>query len=614
MENIFINALNMSLTASYCAAIVLCVRLCIRRLPKVYSYVLWLVVFLRFAVPFSLESMYSFVRISNRSIPADIGLQQTPQISTGLGQIDDTANRFILMAFPQADTAASVNPLQIIISVAAWIWLAVAAGLVCYGLVSYGILKHRIRDAVYVEGNVYVTGKIPTPFVMGILKPRIYLPKGLLERERQYIISHEQVHLNRYDYLVKLLAFIIVCFHWFNPMAWISLLLMCRDMELSCDEQVLSMVKLDGEERTTYKKEYAAALLTVASGRRIQIFEPLFFCNRDVRRRIQNVLGFKQRRKVVTYVSVVLILLAAVGLMGSRKMKPSESEYISVTVWRYDVPANAIESYGDIVTKENPAFRGLETLLEKYYYNVEFHSFFAENDYLNEAGTSIVIKGENGNGFCVRDDGSAAVCKTDGGLYEYHLEDGVSIFNEIEDLLLRFDIVYHTTTTSSEAEDLNAVLRDAGHTHVCRIPEEYWAGIEGLGHGEKAYPIILGTDGVYDNRDGNMTTIVATLYCVSEDGLKEIGEVSSGGTAYPLQYGQTGIYLCSNHIGNRLTIDTKTWELKIAERVQVEYSKDSQEKYYYETGGEVRDSNEAEFAEFFDQCNDAVVMDFEELP
>lgn len=483
MEKIFINVLNMSLTAAYCAGIVLCIRLCIQRFPKVYSYILWLVVFLRFAVPFSLKSMYSLVRINSRSIPEDIGLRRTPQISTGLGQIDHTANRMLSSVLMQSDAAASVNPMQIVIYTAAWIWLIVAAGLVCYGLVSYCLLKYRIKDAVYTEGNIYVTQRIPTPFVMGIWKPRIYLPQGLSEKERQYIISHEQVHLNRYDYLVKPIAFIIVCIHWFNPMAWISLLMMCKDMELSCDEQVLRRIGLDDENGILYKKEYAAVLLTMASGRSIRLFEPLFFCSGDVRRRIENVLAFKRHRKIVTYMSVILIMLAAVGLMGSRK-----------------------------------------------------------------------------------------------------------------------------------AEDLDAVLRDAGHTYVCRIPEKYWAGIEGLGDEEKACPIILGTDDVYDNLDGSMTTIWATLYCLSEDGLKEIGEISSGGTAYPLQYDQTGIYLCSNHAGNRLRINTKTWELEIAERAAVEYSEDLQERYYYERDGEIHDSDEEEFVMFFEQCSDAVVMDFEELP
>lgn len=453
MEKIFIGVLNMSLTASCCAGIVMCIRLCIRRLPKVYSYVLWLAVFVRFAVPFSLESVYSLVQVSSRPIPTDIGLAQTPQIATGLGQIDDIANRLLSMVFPQADAAASVNPLQIVITVAAWIWLLAAAGLLGYGVVSYWMLKDRIKDASYIEASVYASERIPTAFVMGIWKPRIYLPQGISDQEREYVVSHEQVHLKRYDYLVKPFAFIVVCVHWFNPMAWISLWLMSQDMELSCDEEVLRTSGADSEARIVYKKDYAAALLTMAGGRRIRISGPMFLGSGNVKKRIQNVLAFQQRGKIVTGVSVILIVLVTVGLMGSRKPRPSESDYIAVTVWRYHAVTNAIESYGDIVGRDNQAFQELEALLEKQYYKVVFHSLFAGKDYLNGADTSIVIKGENGGGFCVRSNGSMAVCKADGRMYEYHLGDGERLFHEIEDLLLGSEIVYHTATALSESGD-----------------------------------------------------------------------------------------------------------------------------------------------------------------
>ncbi|MDE7477636.1 MAG: M56 family metallopeptidase [Lachnospiraceae bacterium] len=490
MEKIFINVLNMSLTAAYCAVIVLIIRMCIRRLPKVYSYALWLVVFMRFSVPLSLKSVYSFVRINSRAISADIGLEQMPHITTGLGQIDGTANRLIAMVLPQANAAASANPLQVVLAVGSWIWLIVAGGLLCYGVVSYCILKYRIKDAVHVEGRVYVTERIPTPFVMGIVKLCIYLPQGLSDRERECIVSHEQVHLKRYDYLVKQFAFIVVCFHWFNPMAWVSLVMMCRDMELSCDEQVLRTVRLDGEQRLLYKKEYAATLLSMASGRRIRLSGPLFFDSGNVKSRIQNVLAYKQRGRLVTYVSVILIILAAVGLMG----------------------------------------------------------------------------------------------------------------NKIPDTV---------QPDTEQMEEAYSILKEAGFTYVCQIPEEYWAGIEGIKDGKKAYPIILGTDSVFDNRDGNMATIFATIYCLTEDGLKDIGIYSSGGTAYPLSYDESGIYLNNNHRGNRCIINTKTWELEIAEGVEVVYDSNGDETYYYMSEDEVQDSNEDQFIAFFSQHQDAIVMNFE---
>lgn len=488
MEQIFISVLNRSLTAAYCAVIVLCIRMCIQRLPKVYSYALWLVVFVRFAVPFSLESVYSIVRVSSSPVPADIGMEQTPHITTGIGQLDYTANRILAWSLPQTDAAASVNPMQVVLSAASWIWLAVSAALTAYWVVSYLVLKHRLKDAVWTEGDIWMTDKIPVPFVMGILKPCIYLPSGLSEKERACVISHEQVHVRRRDYLVKQLAYVIVCVHWFNPMAWISLWLMCRDMELSCDEAVLKHSGLDGEQRLIYKKEYAAALLALAGCRNVRLSGPLFFGTKNVKGRIQNVLAYRKYGKFVTCVSAVLILLAAVGLMGNRKVTPNYDE----------------------------------------------------------------------------------VC---------------------------------------------ARLKADGYSDVCWIPEEYWAGIEGLDSGEQACPVIAASDWVWEDERGNRNAVSAAVYCLTEEGLKEVGTLESTSTAMPLCYDNTGIYCGSHQMGNRCTINTKKWEWEIAEWVSVDYYEDPEWAYYYGLGDTVRESDKEEWDAFWNRkFLAAAVMHFEELP
>ena len=216
--------------------------------------------------------------------------------------------------------------MQVVLSVAAWIWLAVASVLAACWVFSYLRLKRRLKDAVWMEGEIWTTDKMSVPFVMGILKPRIYLPIGLSEKERACVIRHEQVHVRRRDYLIKQLAYGIVCFHWFNPMAWIALWLMCCDMEMSCDEAVLKHSGLDGEQGLLYKKEYAAALLTLACGRSVWLSGPLFFGMKNVKGRIQNVLAFRRQGTFMTCVSVILFLLAAVGLMGSRKIPLSDDQ------------------------------------------------------------------------------------------------------------------------------------------------------------------------------------------------------------------------------------------------------------------------------------------------
>lgn len=490
MEQIFTSVLNRSLTAAYCVVVVLCIRICIRRFPKVYSYALWLVVFVRFAVPFSLQSVHGIVRISSRAIPADIGLEQEPHIETGIGQLDYAANRILAWSLPQTDAAVSVNPMQVVLSVAAWIWLAVAAVLTAYWVVSYLRLKRRLKEAVWVERDIWTTDKISVPFVMGILKPRIYLPPGLSEKERACVISHERVHVRRLDYLVKQLAYVVACFHWFNPMVWLALWLMCRDMELSCDEAVLRHSGLDGEQGLLYKKEYAAALLTLACGKTVRFSGSLFFGMKNVKGRIRNALAFQKQGKFMTCVSVMLLFLASIGLMGSRKVSLS--------------------------------------------------------DYKDEV--------------CAR-------------------------------------------------------LKEDGCTDVCWIPEEYWAGIEGLAGREQAYPIIVASDGVWENESGDRHTICATVYCLTEEDLKEVGTLDSSSSAMPLCYDMTGIYCGSHQMGNRCTINTKTWACETAEWVSVDYYEDSEGVYYYGLGDAVQKSTQEEWDAFWNRrFLAAEVMAFEVLP
>lgn len=482
MIKIFAVVCNRSLTAAYCAVAVLCIRLCMRRLPKSYSYFLWTVVFVRFAVPFSLGSVYNLAEISGRAVSAVTGFRRITQLKNGLGSLAISADRIEAMPFLQAENAAKANPLPLL-TAASWIWLAVAAALLCYGAVSYCLLKQRLKNAGKIQERVYVAEWIPTAFVMGVFRPRIYIPEGLTEQERAYIVSHEQVHIKRKDYLIKQIAFWLACVHWFNPMAWVSFRFMCDDMELSCDEQVLRLFGSDAAQNLLHKKQYAATLLKMAGSRQVRLSGPLLFGG-SVKGRIANILRFKQPAGFVTVLSVTAVVVAAAGLMGSGR-----------------------------------------------------------------PGT-------------------------------------------LPDV------------------DVNSFLVQKGYSYVCRIPEAYWAGIEGRLAGEKTYPIILATDQVYDNRDGNMTTFGADVYCLMEEGLQKVGAVTGGGTAYPLCYDKTGIYANAGNVGNRCVINTDTWQIEIAEQVGAVY--DSEEERYYRTeGGVTSDADVEVFSVFFER--ESVVMNFAEL-
>lgn len=296
MSKLFLNVLDMSLTASYVILIVILVRLLLKKTPKVISYALWIVVALRLLIPFTLESGYSLMPPNNNvnNISHDIIYQQSPQINTGVGQVDT----FINNSLSAPTVGASVNPLQIYLEIVAYIWFLVIVSLLIYSFVSILILKKRLKNATLIENNIFEAKNIRTAFVLGLIKPRIYLPVGLTKEERDYIIMHEQTHIIRKDHIIKILAFFTLSVHWFNPLVWIAFRLMSRDMELSCDERVLK--KMDND----IKKPYANSLLSLNTERIILNGSPLAFAEGNVRARIENVLNYKKPAFWVTLVSI----------------------------------------------------------------------------------------------------------------------------------------------------------------------------------------------------------------------------------------------------------------------------------------------------------------------
>ena len=307
MSRLFLSILNMSLTAGYVILIVILIRLPLKKAPKAISYALWSVVAFRLVIPFSFESIFSLLP-RNRDkalIPQDILYQQSPQLGTGAEPAASLAGR-ILPAPAEGD---SVNLLHNFIMAGASIWIFGMAVLLIYSLVSISLLKRQLKNAKLTEKNIYEADNLKTPFVLGFLQPKIYLPVGLNMDERRYILLHEQTHINRYDHVVKLLAFLILSIHWFNPLVWIAFLLMSMDMELSCDERVLKEMNED------IKKPYAASLLSLAAGRHILNGSPLAFGEGNVKGRIKNVLNYKKPRFWVTLAAVIITVIVGTGLL-----------------------------------------------------------------------------------------------------------------------------------------------------------------------------------------------------------------------------------------------------------------------------------------------------------
>jgi beta-lactamase regulating signal transducer with metallopeptidase domain len=308
VEDLFLSVLNMSLTASYVIAAVMLARLFLKKAPKVISYALWAVAGFRLVFPLSFESPFSLIPFKSAPIPADIATQPIPRVDSGIDIIDNVVSSVL----PAVTPAASVNPMQVWLTVGACLWLVGMVVMLIYSVVSIVLLKRRLNGAKFVLDNIYKANNLKTPFVLGLFRPKIYIPAGLTEEESRYIILHERMHIRRHDHVVKFLAYLILCLHWFNPFVWAAFLLMSTDMEMSCDERVLKEMGIE------MKKAYSMSLLSLAVERRIIGGSPLAFGEGGMKERIKNVLNFKKPSRVIMVAAVALVAIFSVGFAINR--------------------------------------------------------------------------------------------------------------------------------------------------------------------------------------------------------------------------------------------------------------------------------------------------------
>jgi beta-lactamase regulating signal transducer with metallopeptidase domain len=299
----------MSLTASYVIIFVMLVRIPLKKAPKVISYALWGVVAFRLLCPFSFESMFSLLPTNAAPIPYNIAYEQSPQINSGIAIVDT----FVNSVLPSPSIGASINPLQVYTWIGSYIWILGIILMLVYSIVSVLILKRHLKNAKQTEKNIYEANNLKTPFVLGIFRPRIYVPTGLTAEEKSFIILHEQTHIRRFDHIVKPFAFLVLSIHWFNPMVWIAFLLMSSDMELSCDEKVIK--EMGGE----IKKAYSTSLLSLATGRPILNGSPLAFGEGNVKGRIKNVLNYRKPSSWIIVAAVIAVVVVSIGLLVNPK-------------------------------------------------------------------------------------------------------------------------------------------------------------------------------------------------------------------------------------------------------------------------------------------------------
>lgn len=303
MEAVFLKLLNMSITASWLVFAVFLLRILFQKAPKFVSMLLWALVGIRLVCPFSLKSILSVIP-NPEPVPSEILTAEHPVIQSGISAVNETMNPVLSETFaPSAETGAS--PLGSLAFIASVLWLCGIGVLLLYTAVSYRRIHKSVREAALYQGNVWLCDRIDTPFIFGVLRPRVFLPSDIEKADLPYVLAHEQAHLKRRDHLWKPLGFLLLTVYWFNPVLWVAYILFCKDMELACDERVLRTLG------AACKKPYSNALINCSVPRKRISACPLAFGETGVKERVRSVLNYKKPAFWLAAVAVVAVAVAA---------------------------------------------------------------------------------------------------------------------------------------------------------------------------------------------------------------------------------------------------------------------------------------------------------------
>ena len=360
----------MSITASYLVVAVVLLRLILKKAPKIVSLILWTLVGIRLIVPISLESIFSLIP-SAQTVPPDITTTLTPSIHSGLPLLNSTINPIISQSFTPTPSD-SVNPLQVITSVATIIWVSGIAVMLLYALVSYIRLKIKVREAVKSENNVMLCDNIASPFILGVFRPRIYIPSSLNGQDLPYVLAHENAHLSRCDHLWKPLGFLLLSVYWFNPVLWVAYILLCRDIELACDERVIKKLGIEA------KKPYSTALVNCSVSHKALTVCPLAFGEVGVKKRVKTVLNYKKPAFWIIVVALILCIVVAVCFLTNPTSDDIPTGTTTTTTTNQNTTTTTTNNSTTTTTKPNSTsttvsvnYGDVRILGTGHYYNID---------------------------------------------------------------------------------------------------------------------------------------------------------------------------------------------------------------------------------------------------
>lgn len=349
MGDFFVNLMTASLHGGIIIAAIGLLRLCLKKAPRKWICLLWLLAAVRLVLPFAPESSFSLqpdidtpTQSQTDTDPGNLSQQPEPDYDPVTPIVPETEPDTPVINVPEtepnvAGTTPNEAPVQTpatvdSATVAAWVWLTGAVALCLYSAISFLQLKKQVRSAVIVEEGVWQCPNLDTPFVLGFFRPQIYLTAGMNSEQWEFVLRHERCHIRRLDHWWKALGFAILAMHWFNPLVWLAYVLLCQDLETACDEAVVKDMDL------ATRKAYSLALLSCSAKRRIIAACPVAFGEISVKRRIKNVLSYKKPKLWITLLAIVAIVFVAVCFLtdpiSDDEPNPSETQSAETTAPR----------------------------------------------------------------------------------------------------------------------------------------------------------------------------------------------------------------------------------------------------------------------------------------
>lgn len=517
MEALFIKILDMSITACWMIFAAIILRLVLKNAPKNIRFLLWALVGIRLVCPISLESIFSMVPtsepISNNFF--SVLPQATTQINTAVNTVIPT-----IPSVPQV-----VEPKISIISVLAVIWLIGVAGMAIYTIFSYFNIHRKVKASLKKENNVYICDDIESPFLLGFFRPKIYIPSDLSAEEEVCVLEHERSHIKRLDHIWKPLGFAILSVYWFNPIIWVAYILLCRDIELACDEKVIKKMDIDE------KRRYSQALLNCSISRRTVAACPLAFGEVGVKSRIRSILNYKKPVFWVILISVIICIIAGILFLTDQPREksldfPTEENYrISLVCKDPGSRTSVLKPYIELYTTNNTfyfMFSGFSSYLPYGTYRITGEQLILETE--DGQNTYVFdIVGKNQLTFNEKESSELPSYRIQGGSSEFEkpIKDGVLfILDSIWEIPSK--IVSKDETYSGYSEKIpDYKLKDEGtkyHIYSKQYPTTPASKIELLLYEEYNdfvlyYPILssIGVWGTYE-KTGNK------LICTSNDG------------------------------------------------------------------------------------------------